>query len=969
MRMAQRQSVVLLSAVLLLFVGAVSVAHAQTDASLIGQAVDPDGAPLPGVTVTATNEGTGVDRVTVTDAEGYYRLHALNIGRYTLTLELPGFKTVQRPDIGLRIGLEASLDFSMELATVEETITITAEQPLVDFTKAEVGTSVGEEQLRDIPVKERRWLDLSLLAPGTSQDNIRARFYNNVNIGGGGQWYENGFTVDGVNNTWAEMGETRQNFPTDSVAEFQLVTQNPRAEDGWASGGMLKVVTKSGSNELHGSVFEFFRDETMNALGVYQSEKIPFSRHQFGGSLGGPIIKNEAHFFIALERFQAQQIFTVNTGGAFPQYDGSHNRDVWRNMATARFDLQSGNTRLFMRYGHEREDFPNKTAGGRAPLSLGFAVPRESVVMGATSVINDRVVNDIRFQYGYSMYQVYSKAGSYSYAPNTIWEAQQAGTLENHIAWKNCDLRINRPSLRLGDCANQMGPEHRWQVREDVSVFVSGEGSTHDLKFGGDANYIPFASDSGGYNLKGTYSFATDAPYDPDDPSTHPYSFTRTRPSSTDVPVWHLAAYAQDAWSPSPNVTVNLGLRYEIQKGSFNEDINDIRFFHPGSPNVTMPIPWHDGTAGSQFGTTADRGDSNNFAPRFGINVDPTGTGDSVIRAGYGLYYQSIRTLTNWGERLWHLRPSIYISNPTYPDPFVGSSFDDYISTAPPNIELLSNNMISPYTHQLSFGLTKQIGNDAALSLDLVHMIGEAKKIDTDVNYFASQADLATGTRPYPQFRRANMDVSEGTSRYTALMVKFDRRYRNGFQFISSYTLSDSKDDITGRPPNQFTPDTQWGPSSVDRRHRFRVSGIAELPWDLMISGSIRIESALPFNANSGTDLNGDGQGGDYVAGTGRNQGCRGLELSTVNSYRSSFGAGNISSISCPMGGSVDIRVSKTVQFGDGGNSIEAIAQAFNVLNTKYYSSPVGNMRSGSFGKSLSAMDARQLELALRFAF
>jgi hypothetical protein len=242
-------------------------AYAQ-NAQISGTLKDQSGGVLPGVTVTAKNDATGLTRSAVTEGDGSYRLPALPPGSYTITAELSGFGTESRPEVVLVIDQTAIIDFTMRPAALSETVTVAAEAPIVDTTKSDVSTSVSTQQIQDLPVASRRWIDLAMLTPGTSQDNIRGFFYRgNVNIGAGTREYSNGFVVDGVNNTWAEMGEPRQNFAMDAIQEFKVSTSNYKAEYGLATGGLLTVVTKSGTNQLHGSGLLFFRDASITRSG------------------------------------------------------------------------------------------------------------------------------------------------------------------------------------------------------------------------------------------------------------------------------------------------------------------------------------------------------------------------------------------------------------------------------------------------------------------------------------------------------------------------------------------------------------------------------------------------------------------------------------------------------------------------------------------------------------------------------
>src|SRR6266511_4294705 len=292
---------------LVVWIAGVPAAYAQ-NAQVTGSVKDASGAIIPGATITARNVETGLTRVAVTDGSGEYRLPSLPPGRYAVGTELSGFSTETRPDIILVIDQTAIITFVLKPAALAETVTVTGESPIVDVTRSDVSTAVSSQQIQDLPVASRRWIDLAMLTPGTAQDNIRGQFYRgNVNVGAGGREYSNGFVVDGVNNTWAEMGEPRQNFAMDAIQEFKVSTSNYKAEYGLATGGLLTVVTKSGTNQIHGSGLMFVRDSRITAEEYPQkqldaAQKVPegtnepkYHRYQYGGTVGGPIVQNKTH--------------------------------------------------------------------------------------------------------------------------------------------------------------------------------------------------------------------------------------------------------------------------------------------------------------------------------------------------------------------------------------------------------------------------------------------------------------------------------------------------------------------------------------------------------------------------------------------------------------------------------------------------------------------------------------------------
>jgi hypothetical protein len=237
-------------------------------ASIEGVAKDQQGGVLPGVTVTMRNQDTGVTRTATTETDGRYRFLALSPGRYRLSAVLSGFTSKDVGDITLTIGLSVTQDLTMGIQTVQESVTVSGQAPTVDTTKSEVAGVVTQQQIQTLPVNSRQFLNLALLMPGTSQDAARS-FYNNVTIGAGTSFYSNGFLVDGVNNTWAEEGEPRQNFPQGAVGiQGQPPDFPPRF--GGSKGSLVRLSPRAGSNGWSGRA-EYFRDKSLNALNTFEA--------------------------------------------------------------------------------------------------------------------------------------------------------------------------------------------------------------------------------------------------------------------------------------------------------------------------------------------------------------------------------------------------------------------------------------------------------------------------------------------------------------------------------------------------------------------------------------------------------------------------------------------------------------------------------------------------------------------------
>ena len=928
------------------------------NALITGTAIDETGGVLPGVTVTARNTESGLIRSAVADGTGAYRLSALPPGPYLVSAHLSGFTSGTR-EVLLVIDQTATIPFTMRPASLTESVEVVAEAPLVDVTISTVSTSVSNAQIQSLPVASRRWIDLAMLTPGTSQDNIRGFFYRgNVNVGGGAREYSNAFIVDGVNNTWAEMGEPRQNFAMEAIREFKVSTSNYKAEYGLATGGMVSVVSKSGSNEFHGTAFTFFRDRSLTEKTVFEATKPPFKRYQYGGSIGGPIVKDKTHFFFTYEGTKESQFITVNTRGIWPDQDGTFESKQTRWTYLARIDhqIKEGQT-AFFRWAAEDEYRPIINAGGnRTPsASFDFAVPRSSGVLGHTWVLNQQTANDLRFQYAFAKYQVSAPYTNGNYQPGDFGGERLSV----------CTPVFNYPSVLIGGCGNsQMGPEKRWEVRDSFS-YSKGR---HAMKVGGDASIVNFQFDNMGSPLA-SWTFPRDVPYNAADPTTYPTQYTNTLPSYGDTPIKVLGLFVQDDWTAAPGLTLNIGLRYDRQFGSYNENIADLlsriqsKLGRDGA--FPIPVPFHEG---------ADkRGDKNNWGPRIGFAWDPRDDGKTVIRGGWGLFYDNIRTLINGSEVTWPQGKAIVINSPSFPDPFGGRSRESFQSSAPPNINVNANDFESPYAHQFNLGLSRTLTGSLALTIDATYANRKADRETVDLNL----PNQTTRVKPYPQFARVTYAQSSLDNTYSAVLFKVEKRMSRNFSFLTSYTLSRARD-------NGFTPNVAdtYGfnkverPGVADRRHRLVVSGVAKLPAGFQVSLIGDFRSNLPFSPTTTANFNNDGYNNDLPTGVAFGSGCRGLDLSAANAFRATRNLAAVTSINCPTYANIDARVSKSISFNAGGKvqRVELVAQLFNVLNRANYDVPVGNLQSAIFGQLTSLAPninapSRQVELAIRYGF
>ena len=951
---------------LILFLGftalfCASVLNAQTsEATLSGTVKDPSGAPVTGAKVTATNQDTGVSRTIESDNEGRFQFAVLP-GRYSLTAEASGFKKETLTDLSLTVGLRLDQNVVLTVGNVQDAVTVTGEVPPIDTTKGDVSGVVTQAQIDSLPINTRQTLNLALLMPGTSQDASRV-FYNNVEIGSGGRFYANGFTVDGVTNTWAEQGEPRENFPEGAIQEFRVNTNQFKAEQGLAMGGMVNMVTKSGTNSFHGEVFEFWRNAALNSDNTFTQQaitaaggsgKAPFNRNQFGGDVGGPIVKNKIHFYAAYERTQVDDSFTIYVAPAAAQYysanEGVFDKPSFDQLFNLRVDDEiSNNQRLFARYSQEWNKQTWQGCSGSAESNCyDGLIPRHAFVGGHTWTPTPTLVNEFRFQYAYSSYQL-GPSGEPIFNDIGQFPAARLAQLQTVYSF---------PSFRYGQGYGELGIERRTEFKNDLN-WVKGN---HSLKFGFDYSYIPFADDQV-TNYAGTWSFATDQVFNPKNPATiaaltKPTQFTASIPGLyTSVPVSQYGAYIQDDWRIHHDLTLSLGLRWDREVGSYNESLNLASF--------PRPVP--------DIGNPGQRGQTHNFGPRFGFAWNVLGKNKNVVRGGYGIYYNNIQTLLNFPENRNFVQCSVLISSPSYPDPYGGQSPSSFCSTAPPTVTVLAQNFKMPYSQQFTLGYSREITKDFSIHVDgaYVHTVGDWRS--WDLNY-----PNAAGVRPNPAFARILDHEPISQYEYKALYVRAEKRFAKHYQFLVSYSLGSNRDDSPqSQVTNQNNYNLDWGPAGIDRRNSVVAGGFVKLPWKITAGAFWQVRSSLPFSVTAPTMIiDGITQ---YVPGTTRDEGNRdnAALVSAVNAYRATLNLAPISAsqIQSSRFNSFDLKLSRSF-FVREQRRIEVIGQAFNLFGVTNLGADAnhtintGAANSPSFGQILAAGNLQQAELAARFVF
>ncbi len=887
-----------------------STSSAQsTTAVLQGRVVDQQQGAVPGVTVLVRNVETGFTRETVSDGDGRYRATALPPGTYELRAELPGFAAFVRTGLVLTIGQDAEVEVKLALASQTEEVVVTAAAPLVDATSNALGTTVTKQQLDDLPLSGRDFAGLANLAPGVTG-------VGGGGINAGGQLSRNNsILIDGANTDDNGISDQRGSLSLETVREYVVYTNQFSAEYGQASGAIVNVVTRAGTNAIDGRLFAFQRNDSFDAQDPFSkaqgSGKAPFSEYRAGGYLGGPILRDRLHYFASYERF-ANSATSVVTSPLVPVDDREQPRDADRDQFFARVDYQLNRANsLSARYRLDDALTKGLGIGGLNPRERGYDQTGrfQDSTLAHTAVLSSRAVNELRVLYGRSK-RWYSVDG---YAdPSSV--------------------SISRPSINLGKASNmpQGWNTKRYQFTNSLGYSLG----RHELKAGVDVQIdrtpVWFLG-----NKDGTFTFRTDAPYDAADPATHPIQFTRTTGDWFDDRRNEMyTAFVQDSWRVHDRLTVNLGLRYDTET-LFSQ-----------APGVDVAR------------------DADNVAPRVGFVLSPLADGRTVVRGGYGRYFdQGFNNITgNIGIAFRSVQ--VTVVNPGYPDPYAGGTIVPQL----PSNTIAAPRIDTPWTETFSLGVKRELLPGLALSLDATRTRGHHLFNAVDVN----APDPVTGLRPNPDYLRITQYQTTGRSWTDALLVGLERRAGDGLLFNVAYTLSRTIRDVQdfgSTPADPFNPAAERALANNDRRHQFVGSVVYRLPWDVQLAGLVQARSGLPWTVTTGVDNNGDTNINDRP-----DLAVPGGDPTDKATYDAAFTgrAGNLgrNTNTGPAYVSVDARVSKFVRLGS--RSVEGFVEAFNLLNSVNLGVPVGNLRSAVFGQSTSLASGatpRQVEIGVRFNF
>jgi outer membrane receptor protein involved in Fe transport len=925
---------VLYALVLVLAVARVGVAQ-QTTGTIAGRVLDDQGSAVPGATVTASNAETGFRRSAVSDGEGLYRLAAIPIGTYDVRVELQGFSTEDRKGIIVNVAQTVDIDFSLKVAGVAENVTVTGDSPIIQTTNSAVGGVVDVKDIESLPLNGRQFANLALTIPGVGlgfhSDPTKSTQFSPQIAGGNGRNVN--YQIDGGDNNDDTVGGLLQLFPLEAVQEFNFQTARYKAEYGRSNGGVMNIVTKSGTNNYQGSWFSLFRDDSMNAKTETEEisgvDKQDYRRYQFGGSFGGPLVKDRAHFFAAAERTQLDTAQAVDTEGLFPDRNGVFTTPVRENLLTVKGTVSVNPAQyLTVRYGRNTNSQPYG-AGPEATLD-NWGVSENSfnsINVNHNWVLGGSKLNEFIFQYAdFSNFISANSMDPYQIFPNGVTIGQNPNT-------------------------PQTTQQHKWQFRNDFSWHLSGGGGLgHDFKTGVNfinepRLFITFNVGTGGYaythldnNVNGPISLVT----------------LQGGSAEANIPTKQFSAYFQDDWRLTDRLTLNLGLRYDLNTGfAIDQSLN---------PNYVMLE--EAGAAGLLSGLVGfedfgldPKEDYDNFQPRVGLAYDVRGDGNDLIRAGYGRYYDFGYTNSNilfaavnatgvGAGTVFEVQNASGIRNPDgsffrVSDPISNiESQNEAGGALPLNRHVASPRIKQPYSDQYSVGWSHKLDPSTVLDVDYVHArgrdIGWRPRLNARHPGEAIRPLAQLGIVPSPE--DIAVAISRGRTRHDGLSVGVRRRMSQGVQFSAWYSVSDST-STTGNSgdeldvlniQNSADPfnDVQFGPARrSDARHRATISAIFALPAGFQISPIWRYRSALPVNIVEGVDLNNDGVNNDIP--------LRAYAFDGVGDAPKDIGP--CETINCGRGASLNqlnLRVSKAFAVG-AGVRVEAIAEVFNLFNVK----------------------------------
>jgi Carboxypeptidase regulatory-like domain len=1042
----------------------------DTTATVAGQVLDASGAGVAGARVVARNAQTGFERTVVTTEGANYTIPLLPIGTYDVSAEKEGFKKIVQTGIILQVDDHARVDFKLPVGTATDSVQVSAEVPLTQTETSSLGSVIDNTKVVELPLNGRQFYSLALLVPGVAppaQGSILS-FRGGFNVAGASE-LNNNFTLNGLDNNNQLLSAPAFRPSIDAIQEFKILTGIFPAEYGRNSGSQVIVTTKSGTNGFHGTAFEFLRNQVLDAQNYFtpaNAAKPGFKQNQFGGTIGGPIIKNKTFFFASYEGTRSTQQITALTNvptpamvagnfsaipraildpttgqafpgniipqsrlnppglflaqlypiptaataaGQFPTNNYTFNQPQLDNLNLGSVKVDhtfSEKDTLTVSYNDFRDDTltqNNTVCGSRVVPGFDCTVLLVARLGGLTEthVFTPTLINQFRFAYS----QFQNPRSTNDQSIHFLEMFNIMGTRFDGPPRTGVPSTSVTGFAGLGEPTNfpQVRTDNTFQYADDVTL-TRGK---HSFKFGADFHRFQSNGTIVG-NGRGSYTFSaqTSAP-------TTGYAFsdlllgipTSTARSPYSPRIYDrtgiYGGYFQDDWKLTPRLTINIGLRYEYNLPTF-EKYNTLSNFNPSTGNIDIA-----GTSGVPTGLWNPN--YKDFQPRFGFSYSPFGSSKTVIRSGYGIFYNSpALNAVNSGPQQSNapfvsaqtfnssLAIPISLTNP-YPAAAAGAGSL--------TLSAFNRNQPDAQIQQWSFNVQQELTRSMVLEVNYQG----AKGTHLPLYYNINQPPPGAGTvaqkqalRPYPAYGNINFLDAVGNSNYHGLLTKLQQRYSNGLSFVLSYAYGKSIDNTPGTPYNVVPSRSaaanpqnlrfDRGLSGFDIRSRFVFSPVYELPfgkgkqflnsnryadWFLggwEVSGIVTLQTGRPFTVLVSTD-NANVLGnvdrpiviGDTNAGPRTPQ-----QWLNVNAFQlapfGTFGNEGRNAVTGPPFKNLDIVLSRVFKVTERF-SIQFRAESFNVFNHPNFDLPAQNFGVPGFGSITVAEAPRQIQFGAKVRF
>lgn len=994
----------LVFAVWLLTFGA--AVHAQSTGTIAGQITDPSRASVPGATVTARDQNTGFQRSAITTENGNYQIVSLPIGTYRVEVQAPGFKTKVVSDVKVEVAQVAIMNLELEVGNLKETVTVQAAPPVIETAGMTIGQVINDKAVQEIPLNGRHFVDLGLLLPGSvvAPQNgfltapIRGQGALAFNTAGSREDTVN-FMINGINLN--DMVQNQITFqPTIStVAEFKSSNSTFSAEYGRNSGAIVTIATKTGGNQFHGEVFEYIRNEKLDAKNFFDNPNRPippFKRNQFGGSVGGPIVKDHTFFFFSYEGLRQRQAVPLNTivpttaqrtdvtdptaqkllqyippaNLGTSSYVGAVSAPVNIDQWTIDISHKLGTDDNLHSYYALQKDLRNEPTlqGNNVP---GFGDTRQArrqvFTLGETHIFGPNIVNDFRFGFN----RIYI-----TFLPVATINPTSVG-INGGVT---TDLGL--PQISVVGMVNLGGPAGFPQGRGDT-VLVWGDTLSymkgkHSFKFGTEVRRFDnnnFAQDVGTMTFTNWTNFAAG--------KADTYQITLGG-VQTGIRTTGFGLFAQDSYKVRPNLTLELGLRWDLNTTP-TEVNNKLVVFSPATASLVRV-----GTGGidSIYETNYRY-----FGPRVGFAWDPFHDGRISIRGGFGLFYDQpvTNSVTPLGSNPPFGVPSRATATSTVP-----VSISNPLATASA-AATLAPTTISPYfqnsaIESWNLNIGREIAKDLGIQIGYFGSKGSHLRMARNFN------QPVNGVRPYSLFSNIPMVDSGGNSSYNALWLSMNKRFSSGLQFNASYSLSHSIDynslsnNAVGSQ-DSYNLHNERGSSDFDARHNFHVSYNYDLPfkgnrllegWG--ISGVTTFQSGNPLTiivsgagptgyATRRANLVGDPTIANPDPAMWFNAAAFCAPGTTGRTGPTVFGNVGRNTLVGPGFSNFDFSILKKTKVTEN-TKIEFRTEIFDLFNHPNFGQPGRVVAANNFGKILSTRfspgdsgSARQIQFAVKYIF